>query len=109
MLFFFLLDTLRLMPSASLDSDEKYEKLLQSYLNLCSPKKNDSYNKSNCKLFDNILDSLIWLTEHKDKNLLEQQKNLSNFNDENQKTNVLITGSLYLVGLALKVLKFKTD
>jgi folylpolyglutamate synthase/dihydropteroate synthase len=101
------------MPSASLDSDEKYEKLLLSYLNLCSSKKNDSYNKSNCKLFDNILESLIWLTEHKDKNLLEQQQqqqeNLSNFNDEKQKTNVLITGSLYLVGLALKVLKFKTD
>ena len=98
------------MPSASLDSDEKYEKLLLSYLNLCSSKKNDSYNKSNCKLFDNILESLIWLTEHKDKNLLEQQQeNLSNFNDEKQKTNVLITGSLYLVGLALKVLNFKTD
>ncbi len=100
------------MPSASLDSDEKYEKLLLSYLNLCSSKKNDSYNKSNCKLFDNILESLIWLTEHKDKNLLEQQQqqqSLSNFNDEKQKTNVLITGSLYLVGLALKVLKFETD
>ncbi len=122
------------MPSASLDCDEKYTKLLKSYQELCLSKNNDknnndilcatkehSANKSSCKLFDNILESLIWLTENKDKNLLSQiqsensQHTTANLSEciekENQekKTNVLITGSLYLVGLTLKVLNFNTD
>ena len=118
------------MPSASLDCDEKYMKLLESYQDLCVSKNNDknnnehTSNKSSCKLFDNILESLIWLTENKDKNLLSQilsknsqhttasKANLSECIEEKKrekKTNVLITGSLYLVGLTLKVLNFKTD
>lgn len=139
------------MPSASLDCDEKYTKLLNSYQDLCLSKiksnnNNDRNNndilattisnKSSCKLFDNILESLIWLTENKDKNLLSQILSSNNSqqhstadyfssvyieenkevdeeeeknNQQQKKTNVLITGSLYLVGLTLKVLNFKTD
>ena len=118
MLNIYSIDTVRKMPSASLDSDVKYQKLIQTNQDLCSSKNkndsnnnNNSHNKSNCKLFDNILESLIWLTENKDKNLLAQisHKNELVYTKERQKTNVLITGSLYLVGLALKVLNYKTD
>ena len=103
------------MPSASLDSDEKYKKLLQLYQDLYSSKykQQDKNNKSTCKLFDNIFDSLIWLTQSQDKNFLsklnEPVSSYSFSNTNQPQINVLVTGSLYLVGLTLKVLNFKTD
>lgn len=118
------------MPSASLDSDDKYTRLLQLYQDLYANKfksashrvestskdtNNNNNNKSNCKLFDNILESLIWLTEQQDKNLLAQLTSQDNLDrlvntseSHSSRINVLITGSLYLVGLSLKVLNFKT-
>jgi hypothetical protein len=72
------------------------------------------------RIFENIFDSLVWLTEHKDAGLINQiflndnlncvknsTLNHSNFTQEDKHINVLITGSLYLVGLALEVLNFK--
>ncbi len=50
--------------------------------------KNKSIKES--KIFENINDSLEWLTKSND----------------NRHVNVLITGSLYVVGLALEVLDF---
>ncbi len=50
--------------------------------------KNKTIKES--KIFENINDSLEWLTKSND----------------NRHVNVLITGSLYVVGLALEVLNF---
>lgn len=101
-----------------LDTDEKYTKLAQTYSKLEAEKSlnsDDDLFKSKCKIFDNILEALNWLTQRKDDTL----KNQLNFNEKltptdentnnNEKINVLITGSLYLVGLSLKVLKYKID
>lgn len=112
------------MPMASLDKDEKYKNLIETFLNLqINRLKNDQNNnndadKINYKIFDNILESLVWLTEGGDRKLKMQitaedenkhPLNTSNFSgSENEKINVLITGSLYLVGLSLKVLDYKT-
>jgi len=73
------------------------------------------------KIFENIIDSLVWLTEQKDAELLDKiylnnkidDASSLNFNhcddsqNEEKHINVFITGSLYLVGLALEVLNFK--
>ena len=97
-----------------LDTDEKYTKLAQTYSKLEAEKslEPDCLLKSKCKIFDNILEALNWLTQRKDDTL----KNQLNFNEKliptdniNEKINVLVTGSLYLVGLSLKVLKYKID
>lgn len=106
------------MPNSMLDTDEKYTKLAQTYSKLEAEKILNPDNdllKSKCKIFDNILEALNWLTQRKDDTL----KNQLNFNEKltptdnitnnNEKINVLITGSLYLVGLSLKVLKYKID
>lgn len=114
-----LKDTFRKMPSTILDTDEKYENLLNLYKEL---KKNDNNNNKKVSdlkvtITDNILEGLNWLTDSQDEALL---KNLSEHNiqrsvqtfpnlDRNEKINVLVTGSLYLVGLTLKVLDFKID
>ena len=114
---------MRRMPSALFDTDEKYKKLLSSYLRVHSDNlnfQNDTNNNNesliNCKIFDNILESLIWLTKNGDDNLTKQLctntkqlKGLQTAETPDQKINVLITGSLYLVGLSLKVLNFKMN
>ena len=114
---------MRRMPSASFDTEEKYKKLLSSYLRVQSDNlnfQNDTNNNNesliNCKIFDNILESLIWLTKNGDDNLTKQlssntkqMQGLKTVETRNQKINVLITGSLYLVGLSLKVLNFKMN
>ncbi len=131
------------MPSALLDNDEKYKNLIESYTKIQNEiaftTKNDESNeknqliceskianikKSECRVFDNIFDSLVWLTEQNDKNLFKNYKKsnnnnnniVNNFateadkkNDKKSKINVLITGSLYLVGLSLQVLNAKID
>ena len=81
-------------------------------------KNNQTFNEP--KIFENIFDSLFWLTNYKDNILLNQYKlnstlvnpneeliNENQFQNEKIHTNVLITGSLYLVGLALEVLNFQ--
>ena len=105
------------MPSAELDTNDKYQNLIKSFLNLqfkntgLDPNNNDK--KINHQVFTNVLDSLIWLTNGSDKNLIEkyQSTELSDLNLDknraniiNKPVNVLITGSLYLVGLSLQVL-----
>lgn len=96
------------MPSAALDTDSKYISLL----NLCQSvsKTNTNWRNVKCELFDNVQDSLIWLTESKDSSLTNKHMVDGELtSDNNQRINVLITGSLYLVGLALKVLDYKID
>ena len=58
---------------------------------------NEAKNNIDYKIFSNIFDSLNWLTKD------------NNSNNGDEKINVLITGSLYLVGLSLKVLEYKID
>lgn len=109
------------MPSAVFDTDEKYEKLLNLYKELKNYDSNNNDKKSvnsNVIIAENILEGLNWLTGNQDevlfKNSLEhvtkrsQNSIYSEFN-KHEKINVLITGSLYLVGLTLKVLNFKID
>lgn len=101
------------MPSATLDTDNKYQKLMETYQQLKSER--NSNIKADCKLFDNILESLLWLTECKDNQLNKYHhtnhttNNIESNGAKDRKINVLITGSLYLVGLSLKVLNFKID
>ena len=81
-----------------------------------------NFNQPN--IFDNIYESLLWLTDFRDDELLNHKfrngfshTNINNhkcsFESNNtlngetkDKINVLITGSLYLVGLTLEVLDF---
>ncbi|CAF0706126.1 unnamed protein product [Brachionus calyciflorus] len=111
-------DTFRKMPSVVLDNDEKYENLLKMYINLADEKykkcdvNNNEHFESKSQVFDNILESLDWLTDSRDEVLrkkLSETKAVCTSSDNDQNINVLITGSLYLVGLALKVLRFKID
>lgn len=103
------------MPSVVLDTDSKYDHLIELYLKLHSEKheyrdKNNNFENPNCKIFDNVLEALNWLTMSKDPSLREQLENVTDDGSkEAKKTNVLITGSLYLVGLSLKVLNYKID
>ncbi len=101
------------MPSASLENEEKYKNLIDSYIRLKRHKKpeDENNNNINCQLFENILESLIWLTESRDQNLTKQLliSEKAKTEGKNQKINVLITGSLYLVGLSLKILNYKID
>lgn len=97
------------MPNAALDTDSKYQHLLESFSKLYEEKFGESRKgeKPQCRIFDNILESLNWLTQGRDELLAEQLKNENtNAMTSKPKINVLITGSLYLVGLSLKVLKF---
>ena len=79
------------MPSASLDTDAKYTNLVEIYNNL-----NKATDTSKSKIFENVFEALNWLTDQKDQ-MLTTQQNSTNVNID-QKINVLITGSLYLVG-----------
>ena len=73
----------------------KKEENQTKYINLKELYNRIMINKSKpvkeSRIFDNIKDSLVWLSESTD----------------NRHVNVLITGSLYLVGLSLEVLNFK--
>ncbi len=107
------------MPTAALDTDLKYHQMLKLCLEM--HKKKNAQIK--CQIFENVLEGLNWATESKDQILMNQvtsrQSAYSSYGNEEvstkplvdqqngQKTNVLITGSLYLVGLALKVLNYK--
>ena len=68
----------------------KYENLIELFKSLHKEKYDGQ--TAECKYFSNIEDSLEWLT-----------------NSKRQKTNILVTGSLYLVGLVLKVLNYEID
>ena len=92
----YVLDNVRKMPSASLDTDAKYTKLVELYANLNAA--SDATSDSKCKIFENVFEALNWLTD----------LNTTHTNTE-ENINVLVTGSLYLVGLSLKVLNFKID
>ena len=112
------------MPAAALDTDEKYSMLVKTYAKLIAKKKkrsalgsieaacidmnNNEMGKetadaaaaaANCQIFNNVSDAIEWLTA---KHTVKDDVSTTN-------TNVVITGSLYLVGLALKVLNFKID
>ena len=98
------------MPSAELDTNDKYQNLIKSFLNIqfknTSRDPNNNDKKINHQVFTNVLDSLIWLTNGSDKNLIEkyQSTELSDLNLDKDRANIIITGSLYLVGLSLQVL-----
>ena len=114
------------MPSVALDNDAKYQNLLDLCIEM-SKEKNGENARSNFKIFGNILEALNWLTESKDATLTMQLdndfsaysmqqshletvlsgKNINESMNTSEKINVLITGSLYLVGLSLKVLNYK--
>jgi hypothetical protein len=100
------------MPAAALDTDEKYTKLVQTYNELIEAKRlaaaNDDCANNNplanekrtaheCKIFDNVSGSIEWLLSTPEPTGVDTH------------TNIVITGSLYLVGLSLKVLNFKID
>lgn len=122
------------MPNTVLDTDSKYQNLLKGFLSLHHDKfastEESERQPPECKVFGNILDSLGWLTNLQDDLLANQLKhskpaaildqvNLNNATTnipkmtdpqtEPPKINVLITGSLYLVGLSLKVLNYKIE
>ena len=103
----------------------KYIQLVETYKTIMS---NLNRTANEPRIFENIFDSLVWLTDHKDPGLLNQinlhdkinELEINDLNDndfsnnsinesKSQKThtNVLITGSLYLVGLTLEVLNFQ--
>lgn len=115
---FILTDTVRKMPMAALDNDEKYTNLVKNFIEIQSfDKNNNDDSKSidyNYKIFENVFEGLMWLTNGNDENLVKQASNFQSIvqdpesADNKPKVNVLITGSLYLVGLSLKVLGFKT-
>jgi hypothetical protein len=101
-LFFFLvLDTIKIAQEK--DDGLKYDELISSFNEI----KNELniQKKIDCKIFSNIFESINWLTNGMEPLLSDQNNN----NNDNQKINVLITGSLYLVGLSLKVLEQKID
>lgn len=103
---------------AALDNDEKYTNLIKNFIEIQSfDKNNNDDSKSidyNYKIFESVFEGLMWLTNGNDENLAKQASNLQSIvqdpksADKKPKVNVLITGSLYLVGLSLKVLGFKT-
>jgi hypothetical protein len=114
-----------LAPKVSKEKNlSKYFQLVETYKTIMS-NLNKSINEP--RIFENIFDSLVWLTDHKDPGLLNQIKSdiqiddINNLNinendfsnsineqkNEEMHTNVLITGSLYLVGLTLEVLNFQ--
>ena len=63
-------------------------------------------NGINCEIFSNIFDSLYWLTNGMEPMVGGELKNELS---DRKRINVLITGSLYLVGLSLKVLEQKIN
>ena len=119
-LFFYLLNNKELAPKISKEKNiSKYFQLVDTYKTIIS-NLNKSSNEP--RIFENIFDSLVWLTEHKDPGLLNQinsDNKILSINDidfrnsanesitEEAHINVLITGSLYLVGLTLEVLNFQ--
>jgi hypothetical protein len=111
-------DNVRKMPSTASDTDAKYERLIENSKKIFSLQDTDQNNNSveeTCKVFGNVFDALVWLTKSGDKILMEsfQARNAINKDSITHcmqcpvKTNIFITGSLYLVGLSLKVLNFK--
>jgi folylpolyglutamate synthase/dihydropteroate synthase len=113
-------DNVRKMPTAVLDNDQKYQNMLE----VCLKMNRKTNSKLKCKIFENVLEALMWATESRDANLQQQMTigrsaypnhenihsliSVSEQETQNgQKINVLVTGSLYLVGLALKVLNYK--
>lgn len=85
------------MPSAQSDTDSKYDNLVKLYLSLERQKYSNEPNAKHaeCNKFESVSEALNWLREDAGQGQV--------------KTNVLITGSLYLVGLALKLLNYKID
>ena len=90
------------MPSAQLDNDSKYDNLVNLYLALERQKYSGEANPKHaeCQKFESVSEALEWLRGDKEPSINNQIA---------AKTNVLITGSLYLVGLALKLLEYKID
>ena len=104
------------MPKATLDTDLKYTSLMETYLKLSQldENSNNSNEKPSCQIFESILEGLDWLTNGKDASIAAKLNELNlnptkNSSESCSKVNVVITGSLYLVGLSLKVLNFKID
>jgi hypothetical protein len=101
------------MPMAALDNDDKYTNLVKNLIEIqeTSDKSNNNQAALNYKIFENVFEALMWLTCGNDETLLKQAPNFQFepqlIEKQKQKVNVLITGSLYLVGLSLKVLDFK--
>lgn len=94
------------MSKAADENNIKYNVLVDIFAKLCR----ERHATPEIKKFDNILESLNWLTRGQDDVLAKQLRNETATNrSHSQKTNVLITGSLYLVGLSLKVLQYKID
>ena len=97
------------MPSVSLDTDDKYTNLVEIYQSL-----NTNSPKDNCRIFENVFEALDWLTDNREPEIVKSAGSSDtclystnkNANGD-KKINILVTGSLYLVGLSLKVLNFK--
>jgi folylpolyglutamate synthase/dihydropteroate synthase len=75
------------MPAVALDTESKYQRLLE----LCNEMNEKRGRNVKTEVFDSVLEALNW----------------ASYSDRTIKTNVLITGSLYLVGLSLKVLNYR--
>ena len=106
------------MPSAIFDSDRKYTNLVEicKDLNKTNDHSNSQSNNAlgeKCQIFENVFDALDWLTDSSDPTLESPLKNknlnCAQIKSSDKKINVLVTGSLYLVGLSLKVLNFKIN
>ena len=87
------------------DDDKKYADLVKDVLEI--------HPDLNCKRFENVFEALLSLTCGNDEELLKQAikfqcKLQPVIAEPKPRVNVLVTGSLYVVGLALKVLGFKT-
>ena len=98
------------MPSTILDTDIKYTHLVDIYNDLKKTNQDKQYkeSQSKCQIFESVYEALNWLTDFNDPIL---NKKIAGENSEQinsgEKVNVLITGSLYLVGLSLKCLNYE--
>ena len=84
------------MPSSFLDTDAKYDTLVKLFDDELKQRDADYQMRNKNqehRRFESVCDALEWLTPTNDS----------------VKVNVLITGSLYLCGLALKALDFKIN
>lgn len=94
-----LKDTLKI--NQAVEDTSKYDLLINSFNEI---KKELKIEKSiECKVFLNVCEAISWLTNGKEPAIDAYEDS----NKTSVNTNVLITGSLYLVGLSLKVLEQK--
>ena len=56
-----------------IDNKEKYVNLVDTLIEM--QHRSDQKNNSNYKIFENVFEALMWLTEWKDENLLKQVNN----------------------------------